>query len=343
MRLASALALAAVAALLGMTSSSRAAGPDASGKVATVGQRTITRAELEEHVRPKLIEIENEKYEALREGLDELVAEELEKQEAKARGVTVDDLQRQEIGAKVAAPTDDEIQKVYDENKAQLGGQTLEQIKPRIVEYLKQQKTDQRRAAFIEELKKKYKTSVALRPPVIDIGTAGRPERGGGAKAPVTIVEFSDYQCPFCSRAEGTVDQVMKTYGDKVRLVYRDFPLPMHPQARPAAEAANCANAQGKFWEYHAKLFANQSALGEDKLKEYAKDLGLDPAKFDQCLATKPFKGAIDKDIADASKVGVTGTPAFFINGRMLSGAQPFDKFKEVIDEELNAKTASRS
>jgi protein-disulfide isomerase len=342
MRAAFALALAAVAASLGLTSPSRAADAGAAGKVATVGQRTITRAELEEHVRPKLIEIENEKYEALREGLDELVGDELEKQEAKARGITVDDLQRQEVTAKIAAPTDEEIQKLYDENKAQLGGQTLDQIKPRIVEYLKQQKTDQRRAAFVEELKKKYKTTVALRPPVIEIGTAGRPERGGGPKAPVTIIEFSDYQCPYCSRAEGTVDQVMKTYGDKVRLVYRDFPLPMHPQARPAAEAANCANAQGKFWEYHAKLFANQSALGDDKLKEYAKDLGLDSAKFDQCFSAKPFKAAIDKDIADASKVGVTGTPAFFINGRMLSGAQPLDKFKEVIDEELTAKTASR-
>ena len=346
MRATSAVALAAV--WLGTMSPSRAAekaaaGGANAGKVATVGQRTITRVELEEHVRPKLIEIDNEKYEALREGLDELVADELEKQEAKKRGMTVDDLQRQEVAAKVAAPADEEIQKLYDENKAQLGGQTLDQIKPRIVEYLKQQKTDQRRAAFIEELKKKYKTTVALRPPVIDIGTAGRPERGGGAKAPVTIVEFSDYQCPFCSRAEGTVDQVMKAYGNKVRLVYRDFPLPMHPQARPAAEAANCASAQGKFWEYHAKLFANQSALSDEKLKEYAKDLGLDTAKFEQCLATKPFKAAIDKDIADASKVGVTGTPAFFINGRMLSGAQPFDKFKEVIDEELTAKTASRS
>jgi protein-disulfide isomerase len=116
----------------------------------------------------------------------------------------------------------------------------------------------------------------------------------------------------------------------------------MHPQARPAAEAANCANAQGKFWEYNAKLFANQSALGDDKLKEYAKEIGLDTAKFDQCLAEKPFRAAIDKDIADASKVGVNGTPAFFINGRMLSGAQPFEKFKEVIDDELSAKGSNR-
>ena len=113
--------------------------------------------------------------------------------------------------------------------------------------------------------------------------------------------------------------------------------------ARPASEAANCANAQGKFWEYHATLFANQTALGEDQLKEYAKNVGLDAAKFDQCLKDKPFKAAIDKDVADGEKVGVNGTPAFFINGRMLSGALPFDKFKEVIDEELTAKGVSSS
>jgi protein-disulfide isomerase len=136
----------------------------------------------------------------------------------------------------------------------------------------------------------------------------------------------------------------MKHYGDKVRVVFRDYPLPMHSHARAAAEAANCAQAQGKFWEYHGKLFANQTALGEDKLKSYAQELGLDTARFNECLAKKPFKAAIDKDIADGARVGVQGTPAFFINGRMLSGAQPFDKFKEVIDDELaNAKTPSTS
>jgi protein-disulfide isomerase len=309
--------------------------------VATVGDRKITRAELEEHVRAKLIEIENERYEALHDGLEEMVAEELEKQEAKARGTTVANLETQEIAAKISTPTDADVQKVYDENKKQLGSQTLDQVKPRILEYLSQQAQAERHAAFIEELKKKHKTTIALRPPVVEVASAGRPERGGGAKAPVTIIEFSDYQCPFCKRAESAVDQVMKTYGDKIRLVFRDYPLPMHPAARPAAEAASCANAQGKFWDYHAKLFANQSALGEDKLKEYAKDVGLDGGKFEQCLAEKPFKKKIDEDIADGEKVGVSGTPAFFINGRMLSGAQPFEKFKEVIDEELSAKGAS--
>ncbi len=340
MKIASALTVVALAASLAVVPASLAA---QAGKVATVGERTITRAELEDHVRAKLIELENQRYETLREGLDEMIADELFKQEAKTRGTSVEELRKQEVTAKVTEPTDAEIQKVYDDNKAQLGSQTLEQVRPRIVEYLKQQRAEQGEAAFVADLKKKHKTTVALRPPVIDVATAGRPERGGGAKAPVTIIEFSDYQCPFCGRAEGTVDEVLKAYGEKVRIVYRDYPLPFHPQARPASEAANCAHAQGKFWPYHAKLFAHQTALGEDKLKEYAKDVGLDETKFEQCLKDKPFKAAIDKDIADGGKVGVNGTPAFFINGRMLSGAQPFEKFKELIDEELSAKGVSPS
>jgi len=308
----------------------------ADAPVATVGGHSISRAELEEHVRARLIDIDNQRFDALREGLDELVGQELIRQEAKARGMTPEALEAQEVTAKVAQPTDAEVQKVYDENKGQAGAQTLEQLKPRIVEYLKEQNTSTRRQAFINELKGKYKTTIALRPPVVKVDTAGRPVKGG-AKAPVTIIEFSDYQCPYCKRAESVVDQVMKAYGDKVKIVFRDYPLPMHPNARPAAEAANCANAQGKFWQYHEKLFANQAALAEDKLKAYAGELGLDQTKFDECLAKKPFKEAIDKDVADGQKVGVNGTPAFFVNGRMLSGAQPFEKFKEVIDEELAA------
>ena len=136
------------------------------------------------------------------------------------------------------------------------------------------------------------------------------------------------------------VEKVMSTYGDKVRLVYRDYPLPFHPNARPASEAAACANAQGKFWEYHAKLF-HGDGLEPEKLKTYADQVGLDRKKFDDCLEKKPFKAEIDKDVKDGEKAGVNGTPAFFINGRMLSGAQPFEKFKEVIDDELATATKS--
>ena len=125
------------------------------------------------------------------------------------------------------------------------------------------------------------------------------------------------------------------------RIVFRDYPLPFHDRARPAAEAAACANAQGKFWDYNKKLFNNQNALSDDNLKSYAKDVGLDQAKFDECYGKKPFTANIDKDLMDGAMAGVNGTPAFFINRRPLSGAQPFEKFKEIIDEELAAKPAT--
>ncbi|HXQ24091.1 MAG TPA: thioredoxin domain-containing protein, partial [Candidatus Acidoferrales bacterium] len=237
--------------------------------VATVGGRSISRTELESHIRPRLLEIENERYEALRDGLDEMVGDELFKQEAKARSITPEALEQQEVDGKVPAPTDAEIQQVYDANKEQLGDASFDSVKPRIVDYLKQQKAEQRREAFLTELKAKYKTAVLLRPPVVEVGTCGRPERGGGAGAPVTIIAFSDYECPFCKRAEGTVEQVLSTYGNKVRYVHRDFPLPIHAHARQASEAANCANAQGKFWEYHAKLFASED-LAPEKLQAMA-------------------------------------------------------------------------
>ena len=301
--------------------------------VATVGARAITRAELEKQVKPKLVEIESQRYEALSEGLNEMVADELFKQEAKARGISMEALEQQEITGKLSTPTDAEIQKVYDDNKEQLGDATLESVKPRIVEYLQQTQAAQLHAAFIEKLKGKYKTTINLRPPMVEVSAGGSPERGP-KNAPITIIEFSDYECPFCKRAEASVQQVLTTYGDKVRFVYRNFPLPMHKDARPAAEAALCANAQGKFWEYHAKLFAS-SDLSKDKLQSMAAEVGLDRGKFDACFDKTEFTKAIDKDVEDGSNVGVNGTPAFFINGRMLSGAQPFEKFKEVIDDEL--------
>ncbi|MBI3782362.1 MAG: thioredoxin domain-containing protein [Deltaproteobacteria bacterium] len=301
--------------------------------VATVGSKTISRADLDKHVKAKMLQVESQRFQVLSEGLDELIATELFEQEAKARSIAVADLVKQEVEAKVKSPSDDEIKKVYEENKDELEGQTLETVKPQIVQYLRQQQLAERNEAFINELRKKYKTTVALKPPVVNVSDGGRTARGK-IGAPITIIEFSDYECPYCKRAFTTVEQVLKTYGDKIRFVHRDFPLPFHESARPAAEAALCANAQGKFWEYQDKLFPSED-LSEAKLKSLAKDVGLDTGKFDDCLTKKPNGATIDKDVADGTEAGVNGTPAFFINGRMLSGAQPFEKFKEIIDDEL--------
>jgi protein-disulfide isomerase len=157
----------------------------------------------------------------------------------------------------------------------------------------------------------------------------------GPPDALVTIVEFSDFQCPFCGRVEATVKQVVDTYGKDVRVVFKQNPLPFHQNAGPAAEASLAAADQGKFWEMHEKLFSNQTALERDKLDGYAKDLGLNPAKFKASMDSNKHKATIDAEQKQARDLGAAGTPSFFINGRSLRGAQPFDAFKALIDEEL--------
>jgi protein-disulfide isomerase len=310
------------------------ASPAAAEVMAKVGTQTIDRAQLDKEVAPKLMEIERQRYEALREGLDGLVAESLMTQEAKARGVSLEDFVKTELEDKVTAPSDQDIQTLYDSVKEQLQGATLDQVRERLVGYLAEQKLHARRSELLDELKKKYPTTTFLRPPKVTVGTGSRAGRGGGNAASVTIVEFSDYECPFCKRAEPTVQQVLTAYGDKVQFYYRDYPLPFHERAQPAAEAAHCVNAQGKFWPYHEKLMSSEN-LDDATLKALAKEVGVDEKKFDECVAKKQFKDAVAADLADGEKAGVNGTPAFFINGRLLDGAQPFEKFKEVIDEEL--------
>lgn len=157
----------------------------------------------------------------------------------------------------------------------------------------------------------------------------------GSKDAKVVIVEYSDFQCPFCGRAEPTIEEVIKKYGKDVVLVYRHFPLSFHENARPAALASECAGEQNKFWEFHNVLYKNQQALTETDLLKYAKDLKLDETKFTSCMKTEKYAGKIDADFAQGQKEGVQGTPAFFINGQLLSGAQPFANFKAMIDAEL--------
>ncbi len=163
---------------------------------------------------------------------------------------------------------------------------------------------------------------------------AGAPVKGA-KDALITIVQFSDYQCPFCSRVEPTIDKVMEEYKGKVRVVWRDLPLPFHPNAMPGAIATRAAGEQGKFWQMHDKLFANQQNLDRPSLEKYAQELGLNMGKFNAALDQQTFKAEIEADSKMGNKIGANGTPAFFINGTFLSGAQPFEAFKARIDEQL--------
>jgi protein-disulfide isomerase len=164
------------------------------------------------------------------------------------------------------------------------------------------------------------------------------PGRIRPANAPIELIEFADFECPFCLQASPTVKRVLDTYGDRIRFVYRNFPLQNHPHARPAAEAAQCANEQGQFWPYHDRLFSEPGKLSDAELKQTAAALGLNAPQFNKCVDDRKFQSVVETDAQAGVNAGVTGTPAFFINGRLLSGAQPFDAFKRVIDEELELK-----
>jgi protein-disulfide isomerase len=275
-------------------------------------------------------------YEARRNAIDEIAGEKLIDMEAKARGVAAAALIDQEITSKIKTVTDADVSTWYDANKSRTQGASLDQVRGPIRNLLTQQRTAVAYQTFVEQLKLKTPVRIMLEPPRQKVATANSPTQGP-ASAPIELVEFSDFQCPFCYRAHPTVNQVLSTYGNKIRFVYRNYPLPNHPNARPAAEAAQCANEQGQFWAYHDRLFADQTKLSDADLKASAAALGLDAGKFNACVDSHKYKDQIEADLQAGNEAGVNGTPAFFINGRMLSGAQPFDEFKRIIDEELAA------
>jgi len=302
--------------------------------VATIGDTEITLEQLEKHVRPQLIEIENSRYGVLRGGIDQLIAQEVLGREAKSEGTSIEELIQANVVAKVTDPTDEEVVKVFDENKEQLGETPLEAVRSRIVGMLRERQEGTLTREYIGSLREKYDVTVLLDPPTVDVATGDLPMRGG-KDAVVTIVGFSDYECPYCKRGETVISEVLEVYGDKVRYFHRDYPLEFHANAVPAAIAARCASAQGKFWEYHDGLF-EEGALNDARYAELAGQLELDRDAFDLCRGEKASAAAVQADMLAGAEVGVTGTPAFFVNGRMLSGAQPVEAFKVLIDDEIS-------
>ncbi|HWV39327.1 MAG TPA: thioredoxin domain-containing protein [Vulgatibacter sp.] len=322
-----------------------AAAEDADTVVATFGDRKITLAELDETIKRDLVLLErkyqDEKYGLRESSLEGLVVKELMEAEAKKRGMSEEDILKAEVEGKVPPATEEEIRAFYDAESAKAGGAgqpglpPFEMIQDRIREYLQAEKQQKAIMAFFDRLKKDAGVVMTLARPAPTVEVAATGPSKGPADAPVTIVAFSDFQCPFCSRVNPTLTQVLDTYEDQVRLVFRDFPLPFHDKAQKAAEAGHCAAEQGKFWEMHDQMFANQRALDVPALKGYAKEVGVDEAKFDECLDGGKMAELVKKNMADGQDAGVTGTPAFFINGKMLSGALPFEEFKRAIDAEL--------
>ncbi len=268
-------------------------------------------------------------YQARREAIAEIVDSRLLARSASAASMTEEAWIAQEVAA-LPPVGDADVSTFFEENRTRFNpGTTLETLSDPIREYLENQKEDEIRAA----LRENASVEISLprqRKTVAAVGYALGPE-----SAPVTIVEFSDFQCPYCSRVVPTLKELVARYPEQVRIVFRHLPLDFHAQARGAAQASICAGQQDRFWEYHDLLFANQRTMGRDQLSSYATGLGLDVELFEACMAAPETDALVAADLEAAERLGATGTPAFFINGIFLNGAQPLEAFEKLIEEEI--------
>ncbi|HXU45387.1 MAG TPA: thioredoxin domain-containing protein [Thermoanaerobaculia bacterium] len=284
-------------------------------------------------------EYEKSKHDVMENQVKKVVQDALIAKEAAAKNMTTEAYLASAV--KVADVTDAEVDAFYEENKARIPPTTTkEQIAPQIKSYLGQQRQAEARDKFQAELETKYAVAYTMEPMRVEVAATGPAK--GPKEAPVTIVEFSDFQCPFCGKLTPTIDQVTQTYGDKVRLVFRQFPLNFHQFAQKAAEASLCANEQGKFWDLHDAMFKNQNDLAVDKLKAKAAELGLKADQFNSCLDSGKYVAQITEDQKAGSEAGVSGTPALFVNGRFISGAVPYTEIAKVVDDELKRKGVAK-
>jgi protein-disulfide isomerase len=317
--------------------------PMPSDVVGTVSGSSITLADVDERAMQApagnfgSLTLMQALYEARRAALDDIIGNRLLDQEAKARGMDRATLTESEVASRMAAPTEADVSAWYQANSGRVQGASLEQVKEPIRDLLVKERAQTARQQYLDTLRAKTAITIALEPPRVKVAEGSGPVRGP-ANAPIAIVEFSDFECPYCLRAFPTVTELLKTYGDRIRLAYRHYPLPNHPNARPAAEASACAHEQGKFWQYHDRLFSSPGKLSMPDLKQHAAELGLNATDFNACVDARKYQKDVDTDIAAGEAAGVSGTPAFFINGRAVFGAMPIENFKQIIDEELARK-----
>ena len=303
--------------------------------LATLNGETISAGDVEDSLKPLVFDVQEKVYKLRKDELDLSINDTLLTQEAQKRKVTTNALLDAEVKPK--AVTEEQARVFFEQNKARISGDFVE-TKPAVIRYLEQIEVRAAERAFVEKLRAVASIEVFLvapESPVFSISTADQPSLGSAA-APVTIIAFTDYQCPSCAAIHPALARLVREYGDKVRLVTRDFPLNQHVEAFKAAEAAEAAREQGKYWEYAELLMRNQSALSMDKLKGYASELALDRPRFDSALDSGKFVEMVQRDIDDGMKLGINATPTVFINGRRVS-AKSYDELKASVEAALKA------
>ena len=325
--------------ILGKTSAP-ASNADRARVLAIVNDKQITAGDIESSLRPLIFNVQEQVYMLRKQDLELKVNDTLLTQAAQKKGITTRALLEAEVNAKVPPVTEAQAQAFYNENKERISGEFAE-IKQQIVKYMQESKEREATVAFAEQLRRASTLQINLtapESPAFSIATDDQPVKGN-PNASVTIVEFTDFECPSCARQLPVLERIVTEFGDRVRLVVRDFPLSQHANARKAAEAAEAAREQGKYWEYIAVLFRNQSALGVDKLRQYATEVGLDRARFDASFDSGKFAEKVQRDVLDARKLGVNGTPALYINGKRVSD-NSYESVKSAVETALKIGAA---
>jgi protein-disulfide isomerase len=311
------------------------------GVVAKINGEEITEEQLIGDAQLELVQIKKQEYDLKMGQLNKLVTDRVLGAEAKKNGMANAE---EYIGKKLLKGeikiSDADYKKFVKEKN--IPEQNLnDQVKERIFAYMKEQKREETIQAAVSKLTKGTPVEVYFKKPKSNIQVeVGDAPTAGGDNAKVNVIVFSDFQCPFCGRAAKTVSDIKKKYGNKIKIAFKQFPLPMHKDAEPASQASLCVNEQGKdkFWKFHDIAFAAQDKLDAENLAKHAKAAGADEKKFKECFDSKKYAEAVKKDMAYGEKLGVRSTPTFFVNGQLLSGALPIEQFSEVIDEELDAK-----
>ena len=306
--------------------------PRADDPVAKINGRVFTRSELFDKGASTLLQQRYDNYRIEREELGRVIDNELLELEAHHRDITVAQLIEQEINSKVKDPTEEELRVFYEGAQTD---QTYESVRAQLIARVRQTRTKKFREIFLDSLRRQAKIQILLSPPFVPVTLDDAPVRGP-KNAPVAFVEFADFECPFCRQMQPQIEKLLKEYNGKVALYFKDFPLPIHPHAEKAAEAARCAAEQGAFWDYHDVLFREGSNLEVSQLKEFARALGKDTARFNTCLDAGGEASAIEKDLAQGRRLGIAGTPGFFINGHFLSGVVSYETLREVVEQQLN-------
>jgi protein-disulfide isomerase len=305
--------------------------------VAEIGGHKVTRAELEEKEAAKLLKVRSQYYLAERQALNQLIDDYVIEEKARQEHLTVAELIKRDIESKIQDPTEDQL-RVYYEG---LGtDEPYADVREKILFSIRQRRISVSRAEYVRLLREQEGVLVSLSAPTADVPINGAPLQGT-REAPVTIIEFADYECPYCQQIHPLLKKLETEFDGKIALAFKDFPLPMHPRAAKAAEAARCAGVQGRFWELHDALFEHAGHLEVPQLKEYAQTLHLDMEKFDKCLDSGEATAAVQKDFAEAQRLGLSGTPSFFVNGHFFSGIVKYNTLREMVQQELAAPIAS--